>query len=134
MKLDKRSGKRVEFKRYSEEFKRMVVTEYETGSNSLLSVQKKYYIAGGNTLRNWINKYSKSESLPQKVNIEMKGESLRKDVKISELEKQVKQLKEALADETLGKKCVEAEFLAWKRLAGDDVRINVEKKSRNITQ
>ncbi len=110
----------------------MVVEEYERGNETLSGVQRKYYIKGKSTLSRWVKEYSISNTLPKQVRVEMKGESSRKDTKIKELEDQVMRLKEALADETLGKKCVEAEFLAWKRIAGEVESSKIEKKSQNI--
>ncbi len=129
---DKRKEKKTEYKKYSDHFKRMVVDEYERGSENISAIQRKYHITGGSTLSSWLRKYGKSSTYPTEVRIEMKGESMRKDAKIKDLEKQLKQLKEVLADEVLGRKCVEAEFLAWKHLLGEKESTKIEKKSQNI--
>ena len=46
-------------KRYSESFKQQVVREYEAGA-SAHSLQQKYGITGANTIKTWVNKYSRS--------------------------------------------------------------------------
>ncbi|MCK4894970.1 MAG: transposase, partial [Calditrichia bacterium] len=54
-----------------------------------------YDITGNMTIQNWISKLGKTHLLNKVVRIEMKGEKDR----VKELEKKVRQLESALADE-----------------------------------
>ena len=117
---------------YTESFKKMLVDEYESGIESMSSIQKKYYINGKCTLSNWIKKYGKHRALPAVVKVTMDNEYDMKESKIKELEARVSQLEKALADEYLAKKCVEAEFQAHKEILSEVVVSEVEKKSPNI--
>lgn len=80
--------------RYSEAFKSQVVKEVESGELSCHQARRKYGIGGVNTVQYWIRRMGKLESLPKVIRVEKPDE---KD-QIKELEKQVRQLKEALAD------------------------------------
>lgn len=117
---------------YTESFKKMLVEEYDSGTESMSSIQKKYYIKGKCTLSNWIKKYGKPRVLPEIVKVTMDNEYHMKESKIKALEARVSQLEKALADEHLAKKCVEAEFQAHKEILGEIVISEVEKKSPNI--
>jgi len=44
---------------YSEAFKRMVVTEYESGLSSKATLKRKYGIAGNSCIPLWLKKYGK---------------------------------------------------------------------------
>ena len=44
-------------KRYGEAFKRQIVSELEGGKTTLAEVRRKYGVAGGVTIRGWIQKY-----------------------------------------------------------------------------
>ncbi len=78
-------------KRYSETFKREMVTEYEAGA-AVLALQKKYGISGGHTIQGWIKKYSRQGYRTEVVRIQRAEEAER----VKELEKQVKELEQAL--------------------------------------
>lgn len=78
-------------KRYSEAFKLQVVAEYEAGANAF-SLQKKYGILGGQTIQNWIKKYSIQGLRTEVIRIQQADEAER----VRELEKQVKELEQAL--------------------------------------
>ena len=49
--------KKQVMKRYSEAFKRQVVSEYEEG-HSVVSLQARYGITGNGTIERWIKKYA----------------------------------------------------------------------------
>lgn len=85
-------------KRYSEVIKRQVVSEYEAG-NTVPDLQKKYGISGSPTIARWIRKYGKQGYREQTIYIQSADEIDR----IKELEKQVKELQQALGRMTLEK-------------------------------
>ena len=80
-------------KRYSEAFKQQVVSELESGQGSLQELRRKYGLST-NTIQYWIKRIGKLELLPNLIRVEKPDEVDR----IKELERQIRQLKEALAD------------------------------------
>ena len=78
-------------KRYSDAFRRQVVTEYEAGS-SISQLRKKYGITGGQTIQTWIKKYAREGLRHDLVRIQIADEINR----IKELEDQVQELEQAL--------------------------------------
>jgi transposase-like protein len=80
-------------KRYSEAFKQQVVQEVELGQGTVQELRRKYGLSA-NTIQYWIKRIGKLELLPNLIRVEKPDE---KD-KIKELERQIRQLKEALAD------------------------------------
>ena len=85
-------------KRYSEAFKRQVVTEYENGT-SISALQKKYGITGKMTITKWIRKYGKAGFRHKMITIQTAEEANR----VKELETQVRELEQALGKVTLEK-------------------------------
>lgn len=79
------------YKRYSEAFKREVVTEYETGV-SVNALQKKYDIRGSETIKGWIKKYAREGFRHEMIMIQTKDEIQR----IKKLENRVQELEQAL--------------------------------------
>jgi transposase-like protein len=82
-------------KRYSIAFQQKVVNEIESGELTIGEARRLYDITGHETIQKWIIKLGKSHLLNKVVRIEMKDEKDR----IKELEKKVRQLESALADE-----------------------------------
>ena len=82
-------------KRYSIAFQQKVVNEIESGELTIGAARRLYDITGHETIQKWIIKLGKSHLLNKVVRIEMKDEKDR----IKELEKKVRQLESALADE-----------------------------------
>ena len=80
--------------RYSEAFKHQVVKEVEEGNRTFDEVRRAYGIKGGNTIQYWMKRMGKFESLPRIMRVEKPEEKDR----IKELERQIKELKNALAD------------------------------------
>ena len=80
--------------RYSEAFKEQVIRELEQGDLNPNQLSKKYGIKGVNTVQYWLRRRGKLNLLPKLIRVEKPDE---KD-KVKELEKQIRQLKEALAD------------------------------------
>jgi transposase len=85
-------------KRYSEAFRRQVVSEYEAGS-AIPELQKKYGITGSETIQNWIKKYASEGLRHAVVRIQTAEEANR----VKQLESQIEQLERALARTTLEK-------------------------------
>jgi len=85
-------------KRYSEAFKCEVVAEYEAGAD-VSSLQKKYGITGGQTIQGWVKKYGTQGLRTEVVRIQKADEADR----VRELEKQVKELEQALGKVMLEK-------------------------------
>ena len=81
--------------RYSTAFKQKVVTEIETGELSISEAQRLYGINGGDTIQAWVRKLGKNHLLNRIVRIEMKDEKDR----VKELEKKIRTLESALANE-----------------------------------
>lgn len=79
--------------RYSESFKSQVVREVELGASPTM-IQKKYGIRGGSTIQYWIKRMGKLEALSKVIRVETPNEKSR----VKELEKQIRELKESLAD------------------------------------
>ena len=88
--------------RYSEAFKHQVVSEVEAGS-SCEYVRKKYGVGGNGTIRHWLKRMGKLELLPKVIRVEKPDEK----AKLKELERQIRELKNALAETQV--RCVIAE-------------------------
>ena len=79
--------------RYSEAFKQEVVAEVESGRLNCNQARKRYGLSGG-MVAYWLKRMGKLDALPKLIRVEKRDE---KD-KIEELERQIKELKNALAD------------------------------------
>ena len=91
---------------YSQAFKSQVVSEIESGKCSIKDASRKYGIKGSHTIQDWLKTMGKFDSLPIILRVEKPDEKAR----IKELERQVKQLKEALADTQVLHLLSEAQF------------------------
>ena len=89
--------------RYSISFKQKVVREVEEEGIGIMAIRRRYGIKGASTVNRWITQFGKNHLLNKIVRVEMKGEKDR----TRELEKEIKKLKEALADAYLAKECAE---------------------------
>jgi transposase-like protein len=85
--------KREKFIRYSEAFKQEIVREVESGTRSLSEVRQVYNL-GSCTIQKWIKRMGKFDLLPRAIRVETPDEKDR----IKELERQIKDLKNALAE------------------------------------
>jgi transposase-like protein len=106
-------------KRYSEAFRRQVVAEYESGTG-ITCLQKKYGIKGGTTIQTWIKKYAKAGFRHEVVHIQTAEEVNR----VKELEKQVKELEQALGQVTLEKLKLESILEEVQGVQGEEVKKN----------
>ena len=117
--------------RYSISFKRKVVREVEEEGIGINAIQRRYGIKGGSTVNKWIKQLGKNHLLNKVIRVEMKGEKDR----TKELEKEVKKLKQALADAYLAKECAEKII----ELANEEYKTDLKKNfgqggSKNLAQ
>ncbi len=89
--------------RYSEAFKNQVIKEVEGGNCSCEEARKKYGIKGVATVQYWMKRMGKLDALPKIIRVEKPDEKAR----LKELERQVRELKNALAETQV--RCVIAE-------------------------
>lgn len=80
--------------RYSSAFKHQVVREIEEDHLSIEAVRKKYGIKGCSTVQNWMKRMGKLDSLPKVIRVEKPDEKNH----IKDLERQIRELKNALAE------------------------------------
>jgi transposase-like protein len=95
-------------KKYSEAVIRQIITEYEAGS-SIAELRRKYGITGGQTVQNWIKRYSKEGLRHRYIRIQQVEEI----EQVKTLEKRVKELEQALGKTTLEKlklECIVDEY------------------------
>lgn len=107
-------------KRYSLSFQQKVVSEIESGQLSIGDARRLYDITGCETIQKWIRKLGKNHLLNKVVRIEMKGEKDR----IKELEKRIRELESALANEHLRNILLETMV----EIAKEDYGIDLKKK------
>lgn len=92
--------------RYSQAFKHQVIKEIEDGLVSIPEAKSKYGIKGAETIQIWMRRMGKLRSLPKMIRVEKPDEK----AKIKELEKQIRQLKESLADTQVRYLMAESQF------------------------
>lgn len=80
--------------RYSEPFKHHVILEIQEGKRTMAQAKKVYGIKGSGTINRWMKRLGKLDLLPTVVRVETPHEKDR----IKELERQIRELKNALAD------------------------------------
>lgn len=101
--------------RYSESFKLQVIAQLEDGTYTR-SQAARVYGCSTSTIHGWLKKYGKKQLLNKIVRIETMNETDR----IKQLEKQVKELKEHLADAYMDQKISQSCFeLACRELGID---------------
>ena len=90
-------------KRYSKEVIQQVIAEYEAGS-SIAELKRRYEITGGQTVQNWIKRYSKEGLRHEVVHIQTDEERNH----IQDLEKRVDMMEKLLERMTFEKLKYEA--------------------------
>jgi transposase-like protein len=80
--------------RYSEAFKHQVIKEVEEGHLTCEEARKRYGIKGVGTVQYWMKRMGKLGLLPKVIRVETPDEKAR----IKELERQVRELKDSLAE------------------------------------
>lgn len=103
---------------YSEEFKKELVSLFESGKFSVMQLEKLYGVSETSIYR-WIYKYSKFNKKGYRV-VERKQSS---GQKLKELEQKIKEL-----ERTVGQKQIQIDFLEKMiEIAKDDLGIDVKK-------
>lgn len=103
---------------YSEEFKRELVTMFESGKFSVRQLERLYGVSNP-TIYRWIYKFSNFNSIGQRI-IEMKSSSTEK---LKAMEQRIKEL-----ERMVGQKQIKIDFLEKMiDIAGDDLKIDIRK-------
>ena len=111
--------------RYSNSFKRQVVSEIESGRfDNINQAQRHYGITGCGTVRRWLEQFGRNHLCPKVIRVEKPNEKDR----IRELKKQVRQLKEALG-QTQAEKVIGDAFL---EIACEDMGVDVEEFKKKV--
>ena len=105
---------------YSEEFKREIVSIFESGKLSVLQIEKLYGVKN-NSVYNWIYKFSTFNEKGFRI-VEMKDSSVDK---MKELERKIKELEQAV-----GQKQIKIDYLEKMiDIANDELKIDIKKNS-----
>ena len=105
-------------RKYSDEFKKEIVSLFESGKFSVYQLEKLYSI-GNPTIYKWIYKFSTFNEKGIRV-VEMKESSL---TKLKELEKKVKEL-----EQIVGQKQIKIDYLEKMiDIAKDELKIDIKK-------
>ena len=105
---------------YSEEFKRLIVKEFESGKFSVLELGRLHQIRV-NVIYRWIYKYSPLNDQGQRI-VEMTKSSTQK---LKELEKKIKDL-----EQIVGQKQIKIDYLEKMiDIAKDELDIDIKKNS-----
>jgi transposase-like protein len=111
--------------RYSNTFKRHVISELESGRfDSIGQASEHYGITGSMTIRKWLDKFGRNHLCPKVVRVEKPDEKNQ----IRELKKQIRQLKEALG-QTQAEKVIGDAFLD---IACEDMGVDVEAFKKKV--
>lgn len=106
--------------RYSESFRRMVVTEYETGT-SIPALKQKYGIRGSETITNWIRKFGKEGFRHELVRIQ-KADEINY---VRELEKKVDMMEKVIGRMTLEKIKSDTILELLEETYGEEIKKNI---------
>jgi transposase-like protein len=106
-------------KRYSEAFKRQVVSEYEEGF-SAYDLRRKYGITGNGTVERWVKKYAHAGLRHELVVIQRADERERE----KELEQRLREMESAMSQLVLEKVVLECSLAEAEKLLGQDVKKN----------
>jgi transposase-like protein len=113
-------------RRYSECFKRQVVSELEKGRFATLKEARQHYeIPGGSTIQRWLRRYGKNHLLGKVVRVERPNEADR----IREFQRRVAQLEQSLG-RTQAESLLQAEYLEQ---ACQELGVEVEAFKKNVS-
>ncbi len=115
--------KKETVKRYSQAFRQQVVNEYEKGA-SVHSLQQKYGIGGATTIKQWIEKYSRSGYRSELVVIQ----SVEDQLEFKEMKQRIVDLEAALAESVLENRMLKATVDVASKALGMDIKKNFGKK------
>jgi len=111
-------------KRYSQAFKQQVVREYEGGA-SAYKLRQKYGIGGCNTIKRWVEKYSRSGYRSEVVHIQ----TIEDHQEVKAMEERIAQLEAALAESVLENRMLKATLDVASDAFDMDIKKNFGKKS-----
>lgn len=111
-------------KRYSMAFKKQVVQEYEQGAE-IVSLQRKYGIPQGPTIKRWIKQYSR-EGVRHKV---MHIQRPEEQEQVKELQQRIAELEKLVAQLSLDKFMLESSLAVAEEELGYDLKKKVVSKS-----
>ena len=114
------------FRKYSVAFKQQVVREYEGGA-SLHELKERYGIGGGNTVRQWVEKYGR-EGLRHKVMV-IQSPAEQNQVKV--LKEKIGQLEKVVAQLSLEKLMLETVLEMAEAEQGIELKKNGGRRSLN---
>ncbi len=107
-------------RKYSEEFKKSIVNDFESGKFSVPQLERLHKLSKG-SIYNWIYKHSRSNERGQRI-IEMKDSSTQK---LKALEQRIKEL-----EQTVGKKQIQIDYLEKMiDIAKTELDIDIKKNS-----
>jgi transposase-like protein len=112
--------------RYSEAFKKQVVSEYEQGATAS-SLREKYGIKGRSTINTWLKKYGREGSRYKLMVIQKPEEQNR----VKQLEKRVQQLEQVLAQVMVEKLMLESLVEVIEEQEGPGLKKNIGRQSLN---
>ena len=105
--------------RYSEAFKRQVVSEIESGSVGIDGARRRYGIGGCGTIPFWLRKYGKNHLLGRVIRVEKPEE---RDQLKAQAER-IRELESALADAHIAKVALESLV----EVAGEEYGVDLKK-------
>lgn len=114
------------YRKYSLAFKQQVVREYEAGA-SLLTLKERYGIGGGNTVRQWVEKYGRA-GLRHKVMVIQSPEE-QNQVKV--LKEKIGRLEKVVAELSLEKLMLETVLEVAEAELGIELKKNGGRLSSN---
>lgn len=103
---------------YSDHFKRRVVNEILSGSESLEYYRRKYKIGGSMTISRWLDKFASEETYP------MASKKRDKD-ELADLQAEIALLRRELEEERLRREA----YQLMVKIAEEEFNIPIEKKS-----
>lgn len=92
--------------RYSQAFKQQVVSEIDSGRLTIEQARRKYGIKGDGTVQIWLKRMGKLSLLPINIRVEKPNEKDR----IKQLESQIRELKNSLAETQVRYLLAESQF------------------------
>jgi len=107
-------------RKFTEEFKRQLVKDFETGKFSVLELSRLHHIQD-TVIYRWIYKFSKANERGYRV-VELTESS---DMKVKELQKRIKEL-----ERIVGQKQIKIDYLEKMiELASEELKIDIKKNS-----
>ena len=116
--------KKEQVKRYSQAFRQQVVREYEAGA-TIYSLRQKYGIGGYNTVKRWIEQYSRAGYRSDLVVIQ----TVEDQVEVKAMKQRIAALEGALAESVLKNRMLRTTLEVASEALAIDLKKNFGKKS-----